>query len=341
MNRLMLSVLMITAACSEYEPRTEDLGPLVDNPPVEEPLVQVDRTLCVPQPQVDILFVVDNSCSMSEEQAALGENFPGFMEYFTGSGLDYHIGVVSTDMESSTERGRLRRINGHNYIDQESENPILLFQAMANMGTNCAIDEMGRAAAYATLELNATLPRNEGFARPDAALHMVFISDEEDQSTNNPSNNEFLEWMANHKESPDLVTAHAIVGKPGEVCDAIDSVGTRYLGYASATGGIGFSLCEPDWAPLLDELGLQTSGLRQEYFLSRIPELDPLGLEVEVHYVNDAGVLVKLEFDVCLADDVGVDPSCEVQYNGGRNSITFLEFVPEPQAEVIVTYTLR
>ena len=61
-------------------------------------------------PSVDVLWVIDNSCSMTEEQQALTDNFNKFVQYFVGSGLDYHIGVVSTnwDNESGDHRGKLR-----------------------------------------------------------------------------------------------------------------------------------------------------------------------------------------------------------------------------------------
>ena len=42
---------------------------------------------------VDVLWVVDTSCSMAQEQTQLAENFEGFMTHFLDSGLDYHIGV--------------------------------------------------------------------------------------------------------------------------------------------------------------------------------------------------------------------------------------------------------
>lgn len=342
MNRSALLVpLLSLVACIDYDPRIEPLGPSVPYPPVEESPIQVDRTLQVPQPQVDVLFVVDNSCSMAEEQQQLGENFPGFMQYFADSGLDFHIGVISTDMTDPSHRGKLRQIGGNRYIDEDTENPEQVFSMMANMGTGGAYEEKGRAAAYTALELNAELPRNEGFAREDAALHLVFISDEEDQSGSNPiSRQEFLAWMANHKASPDLVTAHAIVGLPGQSCAAIDTVGAQYAQYAEVTAGIAFSLCQPDWEPLLDELGLQTSGLKREYFLTKIPVIDPLELRVQVKTERD-GAEVTIDFRVCLAEEAERDPSCQVVYTGGRNSITFLDYLPDPQSEVIATYSIR
>ena len=52
-----------------------------------------DVSTQVTTPEVDVLFVIDNSCSMNNEQSELTANFPSFMAYFLDSGLDYHIGA--------------------------------------------------------------------------------------------------------------------------------------------------------------------------------------------------------------------------------------------------------
>lgn len=57
---------------------------------------------------VDILLVVDNSCSMVEEQNKLATNFDSFIRYFQGVDVDYQIGVVTTDTVSEQFSGRLQ-----------------------------------------------------------------------------------------------------------------------------------------------------------------------------------------------------------------------------------------
>ena len=46
---------------------------------------------------VDIVMVVDNSCSMVEEQDKLASNFEAFIAAFAGVDVDWQIGVVTTD----------------------------------------------------------------------------------------------------------------------------------------------------------------------------------------------------------------------------------------------------
>jgi hypothetical protein len=96
---------------------------------VAVPDQQIDEFTQVQAAEVDILWVVDNSTSMTEEQALLADNFDRFIQSFTaclGTGVegdqcdferstctvsgqpcqppDYHIGIVSTDPR---EEGRL------------------------------------------------------------------------------------------------------------------------------------------------------------------------------------------------------------------------------------------
>ncbi|MED5374774.1 MAG: lamin tail domain-containing protein [Myxococcota bacterium] len=47
--------------------------------------------------QVDVLLVVDNSCSMFEEQDKLASNFDSFIQYFEGVDVEYQIAVTTTD----------------------------------------------------------------------------------------------------------------------------------------------------------------------------------------------------------------------------------------------------
>lgn len=344
MNRIAVLIALGLIACgNENDIVGDTTDNVVPNPPEDGNPVQTDRIVQVQQPQVDVLFIVDNSCSMFEFQQELGNNFPGFMEYFTDSGLDYHIGVISTDMnDPSNGQGKLRNIGGQAYIDEDTNDPLSVFSLMANMGTTGFYDEKGRAAAWTMVELKREIPRNEGFIRDDAAMHFVFISDEEDQSGGNPvSRQEFISWMNNLKATPDLTTAHALVQFTSQLCNTQGTAGTEYVRYANQTNGITFNLCQSNWAPMLDELGLQTAGLKREYFLSKIPVTSPWSLTVKVHTVAESGQNVTLQFPSCLVGEEEEDEACRVTYNPGRNSIVFLDYVPDPFSEVVVNYNIR
>lgn len=50
------------------------------------------------RPGVDILFVVDNSSSMSPKQAVLAKAIPQFIQEIDATGVNYHIGFTTTDI---------------------------------------------------------------------------------------------------------------------------------------------------------------------------------------------------------------------------------------------------
>jgi hypothetical protein len=57
--------------------------------------------------QVDVLVVIDNSCSMVEEQSNLAVNFDALVSQFSAAEVDWRLAVVTTDTELARYRGRL------------------------------------------------------------------------------------------------------------------------------------------------------------------------------------------------------------------------------------------
>lgn len=316
-------LLALTGGCIEYTPSSTLPPAGIANAKPLEPSSTTDKLVQVTTPEVDILWVIDNSCSMYEEQSALGSNFPAFMNFFLDSGLDYHIGMTSTDYGAL--QGRLVNIGGERWITPQSPNPTVAFGTAAVMGTNGSATEKGRDPTFSALEI-MTQPGayNEGFVRENATLHMVTISDENDYS-NLITRAEFIDYLLNLKVDPDNVTYSAIVtpsNYPGYCYGGIEP-GTEYLAVQQAVGGIMWPICNPDWTELLIQLGMQAAGLKREYFLSELPV--PGTIQV---WVKEDGTRLNFE--------EGTDWS----YNQVRNSILFNEFVPTALSEVYVKYDL-
>lgn len=55
---------------------------------------------------VDILFVIDNSPSMTPKQLKLAENIPRFIQAIEAKNLNYHVGIVTTDVGTLPASGR-------------------------------------------------------------------------------------------------------------------------------------------------------------------------------------------------------------------------------------------
>ena len=130
--------------------------------------------------QVDILWVVDNSWSMGEEQANLANNFASFMTYIDQSLIDYQIGVISTDLDDPAHSGRLQ--GNPKIITRATPNPVTAFAANVQVGTTGGGNEMGLLAAHEALTEPLASTDNTGFHRPEASMALIFVSDEDDKS---------------------------------------------------------------------------------------------------------------------------------------------------------------
>jgi hypothetical protein len=317
-------ILLPVIGCSEYAineplpPPGEANAAELDNP------IKNDRIVQVTTPSVDILWIIDDSGSMGNEQTQLAQNFPAFMPYILDSGLNYHIGVVSTDMRPRGGHGRLVPAdNGDQWIDNDSAAPIAMFQQMSQLGTNGSSDECGREAGYTALELLGNTD-NQGFLRDDrgTGAHVIVVSDEPDGS--NPdviTKAEFIDWMNNLRpDDPELATFSSIVNPP-DVGPLVGLPGTDYLELTDGIGGIKWPIHTDNWIAALEQLSIQAAGLKREYFLSELPVAETI--EVQVHEPD--GTIV-------------VDQKWE--YSGTRNSVTFESYVPLPLSEVLIQYTV-
>ncbi len=343
MLRSSITPMVLLALVGGCE-RDIGIGDIIEGAPIprERPQPVVEQTDFITQvttPETDILFVIDNSCSMSDNQNQLALNFPTFMEFFEGSGLDYHIGAISTDTDQQSQAGVLKESDGLRFITPAVDNAVAVFDGMARLGSGGSATERGLEAAFTMLELKQDLDANQGFYRQDAALHTVFISDEQDQSRDTVIPiGEWITWYDGLKPERNERSASSIVCFPG--CGDIVP-GTRYLDVTDAIGGVKWNLVDQNWSEVLERLGIQASGLKKEYFLSQTPVVDT----IEVSVLRDTGAPqpVEIRFDPAVFDDATEPPtlvSGEWQYNEVRNSITFQNFIPNPLDVVKVNYTL-
>ncbi|MFK7926693.1 MAG: hypothetical protein AB8H79_00780, partial [Myxococcota bacterium] len=280
---------------------------------------QTDVSIQTPVAAVDVLWVIDNSCSMSEEQAALGRNFGSFINFFVGSDLDYHVGVVSTSFGDAAQRGRLRDGFDKRWIDSDTADPVRDFRRMAEMGIDGSGAERGRDQAWGAIELIGRKEGqyNYGFYRDDASLAIIVISDEDDYSSIKTVP-EFADWMKGLKSDPGMVTFSSIVGFPGGC--AIEE-GRDYLAITRSVGGIEWDICNSDWSQVLEDLGVQAAGLKREFFLSAVPVEGTIEVRVDTD-----GEVERFKEDR------------DFTYSRVRNSIEFIEFVPQPFADVSIEY---
>ena len=200
--------LALLAACQDTSVVVGDLQEITSMPVVQ------NRNL-------DILFVVDNSYSMAEQQASLATNFGRMidvLEQLDGGLPNLHIGVVTSDMGTSSatqppapdvgvvgqggctgtgDNGALRhasaQLTGTFISDIELADGSRaknytgtlrdVFGQIALVGANGCGFEQHLSAMRAAL----ANPTNSGFLRPEANLAVVIIADEDDCSAGDAS----------------------------------------------------------------------------------------------------------------------------------------------------------
>lgn len=165
---------------------------------------------------MDILFVIDDSASMFEEQENLKANFPKFIEVLDdyrsadGNTLDYRVGVTTIgvvrsfrfsgvtrtteDLNTTVDDGVLlgsatggEPFCGLNqpWLTGPGSDVVNTFNCMATLGTDGTVVEMPFAVIEKALgERSAPGGVNEGFYRKDSdsLLVVVIITDEDDCS---------------------------------------------------------------------------------------------------------------------------------------------------------------
>ncbi|MCA9553849.1 MAG: choice-of-anchor D domain-containing protein [Myxococcales bacterium] len=228
----------------------------------------------LPTPQADVLFVVDNSCSMSEEQSNLGSNLTSFLAFAQSQGIDYQIAVTTTDVTSSGEQGRFVERGGTRIITPQTANASQVFRTNVTLGTNGSGTERGLEAAYLALSDPLINTWNAGFLRQDAALAVIFVSDETDQSTRAVSFYEnFLRNIKGFQNSA-MFSASSVVGITNPRCTSVNGdadYAPRYISIANNTGGVVESICAANWGQTLANIGLNSFGLRRQFTLSSRP----------------------------------------------------------------------
>lgn len=333
MRHALLLALLVTG-CVEYGlEKPAEPSPGLTYPPEWESLEHTDVLHQASSQSMDVLWVVDNSGSMGGEQEALRENFLSFFTYFAQSlYTDYRLGVITTDgFDTATGQGRLQEVDGYYWVDRDTRDPVPVFQEMVNVGTQGSGAEVGLDSTYNALEIR----NDRGFWRrdnPEVALHIIVVSDENDNSVMQPQM--FADWLAAATPEKDFVTFSSVVGTGAEDnCTGL-TVGTDYLETTHLVGGVTWPICTSDWSALLDELGVITSGLKREWMLSHNPR--PETIEVRV-FDDPVTFVFEGPWDGGTGD-TGFVP--EWTYNPVRNSITFQAYAPPPGSRIEIQYTL-
>lgn len=339
----MSSLFLALTGCSDF-----GFSRILEDPEAGKPHVHQDSYEQIQPDGMDVVFVIDDSGSMSRFQSVLSANMKKFVEYFLESGLDYHLGVVTTDMFEPTKKGQLQGKSDFPYLTQDTQTTIdaegltdeygyplevediasdMLLVGIGGSGVERGLDAIYHSWAF----YDGAGEANEGFYRDGIDMHAIVVSDEEDQSAVVPANDFIAEALDLEEDKKKDLQVHSIVGGEDPSCNA--EVGIDYLAATAALGGLSVSICSSDWSKVMQDLGLQVSGLIQDFTLTYYPY--PEAIQVTIEYDDsETGEVLSYE------PRVGDTQFDEAEYHTETNSVYFkeVEDIPKPGHRVFIDY---
>jgi len=234
-------------------------------------------------PLLDIVFVIDNSGSMSIFQSELSSQMTNFMNVFLTTGADFHLGFITTDRDYLQATGSVA------WIDDTFPNPVDWAQGViTTIGVGGSAYEKGIEFARLALENNGILGvgPSSPFWRDDATLVIIYVSDEPDFSIGGWQN--YTPFFDAIKQDVGLVRHFAVIGDHPSGCVWSNGFYTRNVGFGSGYydmtqryNGVWYSICASDWGTQMQDLA-NTVTTRRSFELD---EPDPIADTIEV-YVN-------------------------------------------------------
>lgn len=303
----------------------------------------------------DILWIIDNSGSMGEEQQNLGNGVDQFFDSLTTAGVDFHLGATTTDSFHCGELTALPDASGDNFISPATVNGKAMWSddggeggqpsGIARPGANGSATETGLFCAD---QVDLT-----GFDRESAPNIAVFVSDEPDNETVAgalPPGSEdayVARDFATYKQAfvASGTTYFAIVGPFESVrqtfADPVPSGGddyncsgeggsanggAHYRDIALSTGGSASSICanSSSWAVMYEQIIQAATGLASSFQLDAVPLASTVEVTVD---------------GVEVARDVSHASGFDVLYSGQGAALVFYgEALPESGDVIAVTY---
>lgn len=276
---LALATTVLLAACGVKSPQRQA-------PPEKfsEVTAEVTQEAILPDPKVNILFVVDNSGSMKGYQAKMAANIQLFAEtFFENSRVDYRIGVVPVydskylndktvyvpsgirKMNALGELVTLKGADGKNIPDQlfitrDTPNPKEVLKNTVMIGTQWGPEaEESFSPVLAVTDLKTNLEKNKGFYQTDAYLAVIFLTDADDV-TPGLSAEDFYQQLVDLKggDRSKVLIAAALPNRDNNSAScAKDGRGPvqAFPSLLSVSGGIFADLCSRDFGSHLAEFG--------------------------------------------------------------------------------------
>lgn len=283
-------------------------------------------------PRVDVLFVIDNSKSMLDEQRLLREASAKFVDQLGKSGIiDYRIGVITVHDDTHAANckgacwpeGQLRSA-----FVARNDNARDQIQTALNVGVLEPKDggpEFERVFSPIVKALSPQMNRTNGsFIRPDSRVVIVMVTDETDSSAEY-SVFDFLNTLNDKNQSVatlNRIDLYGIVALDASARNnfAKDSAPTRIVEAVTKTSGKVFSITDSDFGKHLGEIvtDIRKRILTQEMVMQKFPDI---GTKAKLEEVKGEDLKFD-EFNLYYGDQL-VEKGWA--FNPNRNSIIITE----------------
>ena len=225
---------------------------------VAESTVITDTFTDTPAGPVDILFAVDQSCSMDDDAALLGANFSTFVETLQAGTSDWQLGVVTYDSGC---------LNGGILTpDTPALASVFAEAVVAGEDREISDDEALLQLAERALAQTASGQCNAGLLRPGAGLHIIVVSDEPERSTEQASAWTWTYWLEALSDYTELLVISGVIDT--DDCNEGDD---GYAEIIAATGGEALSICAGSWDGYAEALAEASLSWLNTLVLSETP----------------------------------------------------------------------
>ena len=280
---------------------------------IEESSVHISET----GNQADILFIIDNSQSMQEEQMEVARKISNFFSKIQG--LDWRVGIITTDpyrfdprtrrFKSYADGALLPFPEGSSFLDStmdpEEQRTFFaetIFREEEGNGHERGLHNLYRAVERSMSPENGADEDLALFFRPEASLSVILISDENETKRDGVG----APLRNLHKSEPENLVSlvkevwgdnkrfqfHSIIVRPGDnhCLGDFENFGVEYEKLSVLTGGMVQDICSHDYSGVLDNIGEGVVSLQKTFSLACEPQDENGDGQVDFRIETHGGV---------------------------------------------------
>ena len=249
-------------------------------------IIKAQEHCGIDSPQLDLVFVIDSSGSMGDEQAKLHANLNGFLDQFLTPDLnvDYNIAVMDTEYGNG--------LFGGTYLCKDCNSPkgqkVSIAEAKSILSNRMKVGTYG-GREYSLIKPIQLHGIDPNFFRRNSSLVIFFITDEQDEHSKRgyDSSTWFISFLKNTLKK-DMKKVLIYLGINYDTCGPADGKYTDLIDVVDFISNKGYTdklnICSNSgnkWTGKLEDLGqkirnslLQNTPLNTNYDFSKVDKKD-------------------------------------------------------------------